>query len=74
MECGYKDWRNPGVKQIIDNVIKNAFPGAIILLHDGGYQRTQTVKALGPMIDVLRDSGYRLATLSELKMLDSEIK
>lgn len=69
-----KDWRNPGVKQIVDNVIKNVFPGAIILLHDGGYQRTQTVKALGPMIDALRDRGYRLATLSELKMLDSEIK
>lgn len=69
-----KDWRNPGVKQIIDNVIKNVFPGAIILLHDGGYQRTQTVKALGPMIDALKDRGYRLITLSELKMLDSEIK
>lgn len=69
-----KDWRNPGVKQIVDNVMKNAFPGAIILMHDGGYQRNQTVKALGPIIDNLRDQGYRLATLSELKMLDSEIK
>ncbi|MHB8074481.1 polysaccharide deacetylase family protein [Desulfosporosinus fructosivorans] len=69
-----KDWRNPGVKQIVDNVMKSVFPGAIILLHDGGYQRTQTVKALGPIIDALRDRGYRMVTLSELKMLDSEIK
>lgn len=69
-----KDWRNPGVKQIVDNVIKNVFPGAIILLHDGGYQRTQTVKALSPIIDALRERGYRFSTLSELKMLDSEIK
>lgn len=69
-----KDWRNPGVKQIVDNVIKNVFPGAIILMHDGGYQRTQTIKALGPIIDALRERSYRLATLSELKMLDSEIK
>jgi len=69
-----KDWRNPGVKLIVDNVIKTVFPGAIILMHDGGYQRTQTVKALGPIIDALRARGYRLATLSELKMLDSEIK
>ena len=69
-----KDWRNPGVKQIVDNVMKNVFPGAIILMHDGGYQRTQTVKALGPIIDALRDSGYRLTTLSELKTLDSDIK
>ena len=69
-----KDWRNPGVKQIVDNVVKNVFPGAIILLHDGGYQRTQTVKALGPIIDVLRNQGYRLVTLSELKTMDSDIK
>lgn len=69
-----KDWRNPGVKQIVDNVMKNVFPGAIILMHDGGYHRTQTVKALGPIIDVLRARGYRFATLSELKTMDSEIK
>lgn len=69
-----KDWRNPGVKQIVDNVVKNVFPGAIILLHDGGYQRTQTVKALGPIIDALRNQGYRLVTLSELKTMDSDIK
>lgn len=69
-----KDWRNPGTKQIVDNVMKNVFPGAIILMHDGGYKRTQTVQALGPIIDALREQGYRLATLSELKMLDSDIK
>ncbi len=69
-----KDWRNPGVKQIVDNVMNNIFPGAIILMHDGGNHRTQTVKALGPIIDELQDRGYRLATLSELKTLDSEIK
>ncbi|MDO0823766.1 polysaccharide deacetylase family protein [Desulfosporosinus nitroreducens] len=69
-----KDWRNPGVKQIVDNVVKNVFPGSIILMHDGGYQRSQTVKSLGPIIDALRARGYRLATLSELKTLDSETK
>jgi len=69
-----KDWRNPGIKQIVDNVMKHVFPGAIILMHDGGYHRTQTVKALGPIIDALRERGYRLVTLSELKTMDSEIK
>lgn len=69
-----KDWRNPGVRQIVDNVTKNVFPGSIILLHDGGYQRTQTVKSLGPIIDALKARGYRLVTLSELRMLDSELK
>jgi peptidoglycan/xylan/chitin deacetylase (PgdA/CDA1 family) len=69
-----KDWRNPGINQIVDNVMKTVFPGAIILMHDGGYHRTQTVKALGPIIDALRDRGYRFATLSEMKTMDSEIK
>ena len=67
-----KDWCNPGVNQIVNNVMKNVFPGAIILLHDGGYHRTQTINALGPIINALREQGYRLATLSELKALDSE--
>lgn len=66
------DWRNPGPEQIVENVMKNVFPGAIILLHDGGYQRTQTVKALGPIINALQKNGYRLTTLSELKKFDSE--
>ncbi|WP_291349166.1 polysaccharide deacetylase family protein [Desulfosporosinus sp.] len=69
-----KDWRNPGVKQIVNNVMKNVFPGSIILMHDGGYQRTQTVKSLGSIIDALKERGYRLATLSELRMLDSDTK
>jgi len=69
-----KDWRNPGVKQIVDNVKRNVFPGAIILMHDGGYHRSQTVKSLGSIIDTLRNQGYRFATLSELRTLDSETK
>lgn len=69
-----KDWRNPGVKPIVDNVMRDVFPGAIILMHDGGYQRSQTVKALGSIIDNLRAQGYRFATLSELRTLDSEMK
>lgn len=69
-----KDWRNPGVKQIIDNVTKNVFPGAIILMHDGGYQRTQTVKSLEPILNALKTSGYRFVTLSELRTLDSDLK
>lgn len=66
-----KDWQNPGVKQIVINVQKTVFPGAIVLLHDGGYQRSQTVNALGPIIDSLQAKGYRFVTLSELKSMDT---
>lgn len=69
-----KDWRNPGEKQIVDNVMRSVFPGAIILMHDGGDHRTQTVKALSQLIEALRDQGYRFVTLSELKTMDTEIK
>lgn len=62
-----KDWQNPGPAQIVQNVVKSSFPGGIILLHDGGEKREQTIQALGPLIDRLREQGYDFVTLSELK-------
>ena len=62
-----KDWQNPGPAQIVQNVVKNTFPGGIILLHDGGEKREQTIQALGPIIDRLREQGYRFVTVSELR-------
>jgi peptidoglycan/xylan/chitin deacetylase (PgdA/CDA1 family) len=44
-----KDWMRPGVKKIVATVLRGASPGAIILLHDGGGDRRQTLKAL-PLI------------------------
>ena len=66
-----KDWRRPGVDRIVNNVLNNISPGAIVLFHDGGGFRSQTVEALGRVIDVLRTDGYRFVTLSELKDFDS---
>ena len=62
-----RDWRRPGVDQIVRNVVQKAFPGAIVLLHDGGGFRRQTVEALEQMIDQLNAQGYRFVTLSELQ-------
>lgn len=62
-----RDWRRPGVDQIVDNVVQNVFPGAIVLLHDGGGLRKQTVEALEEVIDKLKTDGYRFVTLSELE-------
>ncbi len=44
-----KDWTRPGVKKIVATVLRGASPGSIILLHDGGGDRSQTLKAL-PLI------------------------
>ncbi|WP_425801252.1 polysaccharide deacetylase family protein [Desulfitobacterium sp. Sab5] len=66
-----KDWRRPGVNRIMNNVMSKMSPGAIVLFHDGGGYRSQTVEALGKIIDTLRSEGYSFVTLSELKALDT---
>jgi len=65
------DWREPGVNRIKKNVLSNVSPGGIVLFHDGGGTRSQTVEALGQVIDQLRANGYRIVTLRELFHLDS---
>jgi peptidoglycan/xylan/chitin deacetylase (PgdA/CDA1 family) len=67
-----KDWRNPGENQIVQNVVGSNFPGAIILLHDGGEKRVQTAEALKIIIDRLRKDGYHFVTLSELQRFQEE--
>lgn len=67
-----RDWRRPGVDGIVGNVLKNVFPGAIILFHDGGGLRNQTVEALEQLIDELRARGYTFVTLSELRTFETE--
>lgn len=66
-----KDWRNPGPTRIVQNVVKSSFPGAIILLHDGGEKREQTIQALASIIDQLKQLGYRFVTVSELRNFES---
>jgi cellulose synthase/poly-beta-1,6-N-acetylglucosamine synthase-like glycosyltransferase len=53
-------------KEIVDSVLRQADNGNIILLHDGGGDRTQTVAALPQIIDTLRDKGYQLVSVSDL--------
>jgi peptidoglycan-N-acetylglucosamine deacetylase len=61
-----EDWRQPGTQTIISNVLGAAKPGAIILMHDAGGTRTQTVAALPTIIDRLRAKGYELVTVPRL--------
>lgn len=53
-----QDWREPGADQIAQHVLSSAFPGAIILLHDGGGDRSQTVSALRKILDDLAARGF----------------
>src|SRR5579859_6070783 len=65
------DWRQPYGKQvpaqeIIDGVLRQAGNGNIILFHDGGGDRSQTVAALPQIIDRLRARGYEFVSVPEL--------
>jgi len=60
------DYARPGVSRIVYTAVSGARPGAIILMHDGGGDRAETVAALPRMIAALRRHGYRLVTISQL--------
>jgi len=63
------DWSRPGTNTIAARVIGAARPGAVILMHDGGGDRTQTVAALPKIIKELKAKGYTFVTLDELYKL-----
>ncbi|MGW7169549.1 polysaccharide deacetylase family protein [Streptomyces sp. NPDC054884] len=54
------DWTTPGTGVIVDRVEKGAAPGVVVLSHDAGGDRTQSVKALRRYLPRLLDSGYHL--------------
>lgn len=58
-----RDWSKPGVDAIIDNVLTNVEPKSIVLLHDGGGSREQTIAALPEIIDALVEEGYEFSPL-----------
>lgn len=61
-----EDWRNPGVQRIVNIVLKGTKEGDVILFHDGGGNRTQTVKALEKILPELQNQGYRFVTIKDL--------
>ncbi len=61
-----RDWSSPGSEAIYANVIGHVQPGSIVVMHDGGGPRGETLAALPRIIDTLRGRGYRFATVTEL--------
>ena len=72
-----EDWTRPGVQAIVDNTLdavdQNSPDGNksrnIVLLHDSGGDRAQTVAALPAIIDGLRARGYTIVPASQLASL-----
>ncbi|MFE2051888.1 polysaccharide deacetylase family protein [Streptomyces sp. NPDC059459] len=54
------DWTTPGTGTIVERVEDGAAPGVVVLSHDAGGDRSQTVRALRSYLPELLDSGYRL--------------
>jgi peptidoglycan/xylan/chitin deacetylase (PgdA/CDA1 family) len=61
-----QDWATPGSGTIYRRIVRAVSPGSIVLMHDGGGPRRQTVAALPRVIDTLRARGYRFATVTGL--------
>lgn len=64
-----RDWSNPGTQKIINQVLNNARHGDIVLFHDHGGRRRQTIEALKEILPELQQRGYKFVTISELLAL-----
>ncbi|MFF4122181.1 polysaccharide deacetylase family protein [Microbispora rosea] len=55
------DWDPPGTAELIRRLREGITPGAVVLMHDGGGDRSQTVDAVDTVIPALRSEGWHLS-------------
>jgi cellulose synthase/poly-beta-1,6-N-acetylglucosamine synthase-like glycosyltransferase/peptidoglycan/xylan/chitin deacetylase (PgdA/CDA1 family)/spore germination protein YaaH len=73
------DWKKPEADLIVQRVLDRLanpgdYPGQVVLLHDSGGDRRQTIAALPKLIEALRAHGYKLVNVGELTgMTPSEV-
>ena len=60
-----QDWRGPGATAIVDHVVARVSAGDVVLLHDGGGDRSQTVTALDQLLSRLGRAGFTFAALPD---------
>ena len=60
------DYLQPGTSAIVERVLAQVRPGSIIISHDGGGPRAQTLAAYPTIFSRLRSEGYRIVTIPEL--------
>jgi peptidoglycan/xylan/chitin deacetylase (PgdA/CDA1 family) len=68
MQIDPDDWKRPGVDEIVRRTVEQAERGEgnMILLHDSGGDRTQTVQAIPRIVEELQKRGFRFVSVSEL--------
>jgi peptidoglycan/xylan/chitin deacetylase (PgdA/CDA1 family) len=65
------DWRS-ATQSLMENVMRQANSGGIVLMHDGGGNRSRTVEALPDIIAKLRKEGYTFVTVPELLKIQEQ--
>ncbi|MGI5375827.1 glycosyltransferase [Streptomyces sp. CA-251387] len=60
-----EDWQKPGVDEIIRRATPEGGKGAIVLMHDSGGDRSQTVQALDTFLPDMKAKGYEFDNLTE---------
>lgn len=66
-----EDWRRPGVATIERNLTPSGRQGQVVLMHDGGGDRQQTVAALDSTLSRFAGQGYRVTTVGDAVGIDS---
>jgi chitin deacetylase len=66
------DYKRPPAATLVNRVVKQSTPGGIVLLHDGGGNRSSTVASLVPMIQKLKQQGYSFVTIPELLEVEEQ--
>ncbi|MEJ2854547.1 MULTISPECIES: bifunctional polysaccharide deacetylase/glycosyltransferase family 2 protein [unclassified Saccharothrix] len=66
-----EDWRNPGADAIASAAMPQDDRGAVVLMHDGGGDRSQTVAALEQVVPKLKEQGRQFRTASDALGLDT---
>jgi len=68
MQIDPDDWKRPGTAEIVKRVVEAAErgDGNVVLLHDSGGDRTQTVAAIPGIVDALHRRGFEFVTIAQL--------
>lgn len=64
-----QDWAQPGADAVVAKVTAEVRPGSVVLMHDYGGDRTQTIAALPRIIEKLQSDGYALVTVDRVRFI-----
>lgn len=67
-----RDWQRPGTESIVATATTDVKPGEVILMHDGGGDRSQTVAALDQICKTLKSQGFEFVTVSQMADIERQ--